>query len=64
MGKLIEKKNEKKTACRTVLFIICLVGMIFCLTGCGASEKKLPGTEDASLLKPFLGGWQCEETPL
>ena len=64
MGQLIEKKNEKKTACRTVLFIICLVGMIFCLTGCGASEKKLPGTEDASLLKPFLGGWQCEETPL
>ena len=43
MGKLIEKKNEKKTACRTVLFIICLVGMIFCLTGCGASEKKLKG---------------------
>lgn len=64
MGKLIEKKNEKKTACRTVLFIICLVGMIFCLTGCGASEEKLPGTEDAALLKPFLGGWQCEETPL
>ena len=64
MGQLIEKKNEKKTACRTVLFIICLVGMIFCLTGCGASEKKLPGTEDAALLKPFLGGWQCEETPL
>ena len=65
MGQLIEKKNEKKTACRTVLFIICLVGMIFCLTGCGTSEKeKLPGTEDAALLKPFLGGWQCEETPL
>ena len=64
MGQLIEKKNEKKTACRTVLFIICLVGMIFCLTGCGASEEKLPGTEDAALLKPFLGGWQCEETPL
>ena len=46
MGKLIEKKNEKKTACRTVLFIICLVGMIFCLTGCGASEKKLKGYND------------------
>ncbi len=64
MGNRIEKKNEKKTACRTVLFIICLVGMIFCLTGCGASEKKLPGTEDAALLKPFLGSWQCEETPM
>ena len=65
MGQLIEKKNEKKTACRTVLFIICLVCMIFCLTGCGTSEKeKLPGTEDAALLKPFLGSWQCEETPL
>lgn len=45
--------------------MICLVCMIFCLTGCGTSEKeKLPGTEDAALLKPFLGSWQCEETPL
>ena len=81
MGNRIEKKNEKKNARRTMRpvrsvrsvrsalyaawLMICLVCMIFCLTGCGTSEKeKLPGTEDAALLKPFLGSWQCEETPL
>ncbi|MGN1413717.1 MAG: hypothetical protein ACI4WY_05670 [Anaerovoracaceae bacterium] len=74
MGKRIEKKNEKKTARRTVQSVlsalsaawlmICLVGMTLCLSGCGTSEGKLPGTDDAALLKPFLGSWQCEETPL
>ena len=56
---------EKKTALYAAWLMICLVCMTFCLTGCGTSEKeKLPGTDDAALLKPFLGSWQCEETPL
>ena len=54
------KLNKKAVAVITVLMMLA-----FCLTGCGTSEKeKLPGTEDAALLKPFLGSWQCEETPL
>ena len=58
------KRIEKKSALYAAWLMICLVGMTFCLTGCGTSEGKLPGTDDAALLKPFLGGWQCEETPL
>ena len=59
------KRIEKKSALYAAWLMICLVCMTFCLTGCGTSEKeKLPGTDDAALLKPFLGSWQCEETPL
>ena len=58
------KRIEKKTAVYAAWLTICLVGMTFCLTGCGTPEGKLPGTDNAALLKPFLGGWQCEETPL
>ena len=61
----VRSVRSVRSALYAARLMICLVCMIFCLTGCGTSEKeKLPGTEDAALLKPFLGSWQCEETPL
>ena len=44
---------------------LCIAALIFAMTGCGkAGKNTLPVTEDAALLEPFVGSWQCEAEPL
>lgn len=44
---------------------LCIATLIFAMTGCGkAGKNTLPVTEDAALLEPFVGSWQCEAEPL